>query len=178
VYCARKWVGNEPFLLLLGDHLYLSNSSKTCTQQLLEIYENYQTNTLGLKVIDEKDLEHFGCVTGRWEDKNAVLNITEIYEKPNIEYAKEHLHMDQMEDNKYLALSGQYILSPKIFDYLEYHIKHNIRERGEIQLTSCLEELRKEEGFIGYIIKGKSFDIGMPAKYRETIIAFGKKSSK
>lgn len=172
VYCAREWVNNEPFLLLLGDHLYVSNSTKTCTRQLLDIYECYQTNTIGLKIIDEKDLAHFGCVTGRWENKNSIITITEIYEKPNVEYAREHLHMDEMNDNQYLALSGQYILSPKIFDHLEEHIRDNIRERGEIQLTSCLEELRKEEEFIGYIIDGQSFDIGIPDKYKETIINF------
>ena len=74
--------------------------------------------------------------------------------------------------SNYLALFSQYILSPKIFCFPGEQIQHNIREDGEFQLTSCLDKLRREEGFMGYIIKGKSFDIGMPEKYRQTIIDY------
>ncbi len=80
--------------------------------------------------------------------------------------------MNAMQKNQFLALFGQYILSPKIFKLLEDHIKHNIREDGEFQLTSCLDKLRIEDGFMGYIVKGRSYDIGVPDKYRQTIIDY------
>ncbi len=175
VYCAKEWVDNDSFLLMLGDHLYTSTSKVPCTRQVLEVYEQYNTNIVSLKVIQQEDLKRFGCVTGTREGQNSIITITEFYEKPTIEYAKEHLHLEGMNADQFLALFGQYILSSKIFDFLEEHIKNNIREAGEFQLTSCLDKLRQEDGFVGYIAKGKSFDIGVPNKYRQTIIDYANK---
>jgi UTP-glucose-1-phosphate uridylyltransferase/mevalonate kinase len=172
VFCAREWVNDEPFLLLLGDHLYTSENERLCTRQLLDVYERFQTNIIGLKAIPKEDLKHFGCITGYYEEEDNIITITEFYEKPTLEYARAHLHIDGMENDQYLALFGQYILNPRIFFFLEENIKHNLREKGEFQLTSCLDLLRKDEGFKGYIVKGKSFDIGTPEKYRQTIISF------
>ncbi|MBA7527429.1 Galactokinase [subsurface metagenome] len=174
VYCAKEWVNDEPFLLMLGDHLHSSDTDVSCTRQLLDVYERFNKNIVGLKVISKEDLGNFGCVTGKWEEKDSILRITKFYEKPTVDYAREHLQIEDMKNTHYLALSGQYILSPKIFHCLEEHIRYNIREDGEYQLTSCLDKLRKEEGFMGYIIKGKNFDIGIPEKYRQTIIDYYK----
>ncbi len=79
-----------------------------------------------------------------------------------------------MEDDDYLTLSGQYILSPGIFDYLEENITHNIREKGEFQLTSCIDRLRLEEGLFGFLVNCRCFDIGMPDAYLDTLRNFGK----
>ena len=174
VYCANEWVNNEPFILMLGDHLYRSDIDTPCTRQLLDVYEQYNTNIVGLKVISGSELKRFGCVTGQWENPDSILAVTEIFEKPTQEYAREHLHIDTMEEDQYLALSGQYILNPKIFRYLEEHIKNNIRERGEFQLTSCLDLLRQEDGFMGYIIRGRSFDIGVPEQYKRTLFEYSR----
>ncbi len=175
VYCAREWVNDEPFLLLLGDHLYNSENESPCTKQLLDVYVRFETNIVGLKSIPKEDLKHFGCITGYLDRENSIVTITEFYEKPTVEYARAHLHIDGMENNQYLSLFGQYILNPRIFFFLEENIKHNIREKGEFQLTSCLDLLRKEEGFKGYIVEGKSFDIGTPEKYRQAIIEYGRR---
>ena len=172
VYCTREWVNDELFILMLGDHLYKSDNETPCTRQLLEVYEQYNTNVIGLKVISASELKQFGCVTGQWEKNGSILNVTEIYEKPSPEYAKEHLHIDSMGEDRYLALSGQYILSPKIFHFLEDYIRNNIRERGEFQLTSCLDRLRQEDGFKGFVIQGRSFDIGVPEQYKRTLFEF------
>ncbi|MCX8092845.1 MAG: sugar phosphate nucleotidyltransferase [Candidatus Goldbacteria bacterium] len=172
VYCAKDWIGNEPFLLMLGDHIYSSDIEKTCAQQLMDVFEKRGQSVVGLKVTLEEDIKHYGCVAGKWDVKNTEITITEFYEKPDIEYARKHLHVDGMKDNLYLTIFGLYILTPKIFEYLEENIKHNNRERGEFQLTSCLEKLRQEEGFGGCVIKGRRFDIGLPEAYRQTVIDF------
>ena len=65
---------------------------------------------------------------------------------------------------------GQYILTHEVFECLEESILHNQRESGEYGLTQCLEQLRKEDGFIGYQVEGRSYDIGIPEKYAQTII--------
>ena len=172
VYCAREWVGNEPFLLMLGDHLYGSDEEKCCARQVVEAYEQVGHSVVGLKVTPIEQLSNFGCVTGTWREENSLLSLTEIYEKPDPEYAMEHLHVDGMDIDQFLTVFGIYVLQPQIFDFLERNITHNLRDRGEFQLTSCLDELRKTDGFSGYIVKGRRFDIGLPEEYRQTVIDF------
>ena len=110
-------------------------------------------------------------MNGVWQD-DSLLSITEFYEKPSVEYARQHLHVDRIEEDLFLTVFGLYVLTPQIFDYLEENITHNLRERGEFQLTPCLDTLRKEDSFSGYILKGRRFDIGLPEAYRETVIDF------
>ena len=74
--------------------------------------------------------------------------------------------------SKFLTVFGQYILRPAVFEYLEEHISRNVREHGEFQLTSCLDRLRQEDGFSGYVVDGRRFDIGTPEAYRQTLIDF------
>ncbi|MBN1292311.1 MAG: GHMP kinase [Candidatus Latescibacteria bacterium] len=169
VYCAREWIGGEPFLLLLGDHLYRSENDKSCARQLIEAYEQFNQSVVGLKVSPASEVRNFGCVTGVWGEDTSALTVSKIYEKPEPDYAREHLAVEGIEDDHFLTLFGQYILKPQIFDYLEEHITHNIRERGEFQLTSCIDRLRQEDGLTGYLVKGKNFDIGQPEAYLNTI---------
>jgi UTP--glucose-1-phosphate uridylyltransferase len=77
-----------------------------------------------------------------------------------------------MDDNLFLTVFGQYVLTPHVFEYLEENIRHNIRERGEFQLTSCLDKVRQEHGFTGYVVKGRRFDLGLPESYWQTVISF------
>ena len=172
VYCAREWVGNEPFLLMLGDHLYGSDEEECCARQVVEAYEQVGHSVVGLKVTPIEQLSNFGCVTGTWREENSLLSLTEIYEKPDPEYAMEHLHVNGMDMDQFLTVFGIYVLQPQIFEFLERNITHNLRERGEFQLTSCLDELRKTDGFSGYVVKGRRFDIGLPEEYRQTVIEF------
>ena len=172
VYCAKEWVGNEPFLLMLGDHLYGSDEEKCCARQVVEAYEQVGHSVVGLKVTPIEHLSNFGCVTGVWKEEDSLLSVTEFYEKPDPEYAMEHLHVDGMDMDQFLTVFGIYVIQPQIFEFLEQNITHNLRERGEFQLTSCLDELRKAEGFSGYVVKGRRFDIGLPEEYRQTVIAF------
>ena len=172
VYCAKEWVGNEPFLLMLGDHLYGSDEGRCCARQVVEAYEQVGHSVVGLKETPIEHLSNFGCVTGVWKEENTLLSVTEFYEKPDPEYAMEHLHVDGMDVDQFLTVFGIYVIQPQIFEFLEQNIAHNLRERGEFQLTSCLDELRKAEGFSGYVVKGKRYDIGLPEEYRQTVIDF------
>ena len=172
VHCAKEWVGNEPFLLLLGDHLYGSDIEQSCTQQLIDVYERTGKSVVGLQETPEAEVQHFGCATGVWEEEDPVLSITEFAEKPSIEYAREHLVTDEVKEGHFLTLFGQYILTPHIFDLLDENISQNIRECGEFQLTSCMDRLRQAEGFVGCRIKGRRFDIGIPEAYRQTVIEY------
>jgi UTP--glucose-1-phosphate uridylyltransferase len=172
VFCAKEWVKDEPFLLMLGDHIYSSETEKSCAGQVLDIYEKVNQNVIGLTTMPAEIIHKAGCVTGDWQDSNSMLTVTQVYEKPEIEYARKHLRVEGMAEDQFLCIFGLYVLTPKIFDYLEEHISNNIRERGEFQLTSCLDRLRQEEGMTGYVVKGRCFDTGLPDTYRQTMIDF------
>ncbi|MEH2247489.1 UTP--glucose-1-phosphate uridylyltransferase [Nostoc sp.] len=174
VFCAKDWVQNEPFLLMLGDHIYASDTDKSCASQILDVDKQVNQSVVGLTTIPAEIIHKAGCVTGVWQDLNSILEVTQLYEKPTIDYAQQHLRVEGMSENEFLGIFGLYLLTPKIFDFLAEYINQNFREQGEFQLTSCLERLRQEEGMTGYVVKGKCFDTGLPDAYRQTIIDFRK----
>ncbi len=171
IYSARDLIGNEPFLLMLGDHLYRSDSERSCARQLVDAYNQHGTSVIGLRSTPENMLANFGTVTGVWLE-DTLLNITEFAEKPTVDYARANLRVSNIPDGEYLTVFGQYIIKPQLFSYLEEHINNNVRERGEFQLTSALDRLRREDGFMGLMIDGQRFDIGLPDYYLETLQAF------
>jgi UTP-glucose-1-phosphate uridylyltransferase len=173
IYCTQEAVGDEPFLLMLGDHLYRSNGDRSCAQQLMDAYIQHGTNILGLRRTPEDQIANFGTVVGVWLEENLVLNVNEFAEKPTIDYARSNLRVPNLPDDEYLTVFGQYIIKPQLFTYLEEHINHNVRERGEFQLTSALDRLRQEDGFLGLIIEGRRYDIGLPQYYLETLTTYG-----
>lgn len=172
VFCAREWTNNEPFLLLLGDHIYASATESSCARQLLDIYSQVQQSAIGLRVTASDVIHHYGCAAGVWQQPDSLLAVTQLYEKPDIEYARQHLRVAGMADNLFLSFFGMYVLEPKIFDCLAEHIDGNFREKGEFQLTSCLDKLRQSEGMAGYVVQGRCFDTGLPEVYRQTLIDF------
>ncbi len=169
VYCAREMIGDEPFLLMLGDHLYRSNSEISCAQQLVDAFQMHGKSVVGLRVTPENMIANFGTTGGVWIEDNRLLNITEFAEKPTMEYAHTNLRIPALPEDQYLTVFGQYILKPEVFDFLEINIKNNVRERGEFQLTSALDRLRQTDGFLGLIMDGKRYDIGLPDYYLDTL---------
>jgi UTP-glucose-1-phosphate uridylyltransferase/mevalonate kinase len=174
VLCAREAIGNEPFLLMLGDHLYRSRGEKSCAEQLTEAYNTHGLSVLGLRRSPEEKLANFGTATGTWIEDGRLLSVTEFAEKPTVDYARSNLRVSGLEEYEYLTVFGQYIIKPQIFDYLEENVRNNVRERGEFQLTSALDRLRQEDGFLGLIIDGQRYDIGLPEYYLETLHSFAK----
>lgn len=172
VYTAREAIDGEPFLLMLGDHLYRSGTDRSCAQQVIDVFHQRGVSALGLRRTPEDQIANFGTATGTWLEEGALLSITEFSEKPTVDYARECLRMPGLPDGEYLTVFGQYVIKPQIFDYLEEHIQHNVRERGEFQLTSALDRLRQEDGFLGVVVQGRRFDIGIPEFYLETLRTF------
>ena len=176
VYCARDFVGDEPFLLMLGDHIYRANGDVSCAEQVISAFNQHGLSVVGLKRTPETQISSFGTVGGFWLDEEMrTLSVTEFAEKPTVEYARENLRIEGVPDGEYLTVFGQYVIKPQVFEYLEEHIRNNVRERGEFQLTSCLDRLRREDGFLGYIVDGQRFDIGLPDRYIETLVAYREK---
>ena len=174
VYCAKDLIGREPFLLMLGDHIYRSNSDVSCAKQVVDAYQRHGTSVVGLRYTPQSLIANFGTVTGVWIEDKKLLNITEFAEKPTLEYARSNLQVSGLPEDQYLTIFGQYILKPEIFDFLEENIQSNFRERGEFQLTSALDKLRRMDGFYGLIIDGNRYDIGLPDYYLETLNQYRK----
>ena len=172
VLCAREWVGDEPFLLLLGDHLYISDIEASCAAQLLAQYEQWGKSAIAIEPTPVETISHRGCVVGAWVKPNELLSITQLVEKPDIDDARQRLHVTGMAADKLLAVFGMYVLTPQIFHLLQASIEQNQRQHGEFQLTSCLDHLQRAEGMIGYRVKGRSFDTGQPDAYRQALIEF------
>jgi UTP-glucose-1-phosphate uridylyltransferase/mevalonate kinase len=172
VYCAREALRDEPFLLMLGDHLYRADDEGSCARQVVEAYQRSGTSVVGLRRTPEEEIGSFGAATGVWVEANRLLNVTEFAEKPTVDYARSSLRVPGFPDGEYLTVFGQYVIKPALFAYLEEHIGNNVRERGEFQLTSSLDRLRQEDGFQGLIVTGRRFDIGRPEHYLETLRTF------
>lgn len=169
VYCAREWIGDEPFLLMLGDHLYISDEDRTCVTQMLDAYEQAGQSVLGVIEMAEQHIERHGAAAGEWTEKDTLLTVTQLVEKPCPNYARENLKMDGLPEGKYLAVFGQYVLTAALFDVLESRIAENKRDGAEFELTSALNILRQTEGLTGAVIRGRHFDLDDPVSYLNTL---------
>ena len=169
VYQAKDFVGDEPFLLLLGDHIYISNSKKRCAQQVIDTYSVAKCAVSGVQQTPDDKLHLFGTVTGTpLGAEPPSYEVTEIKEKPTVEYAAENLQTPGVKRGYYLCFFGMHVFPPSLFECLKYHIDNDIREKGEIQLTSSQEMLRAQERYVAVETVGERYDMGVPFGYVET----------
>ncbi|MCC6445068.1 MAG: NTP transferase domain-containing protein [Armatimonadetes bacterium] len=172
VHCARDFVGDDPFLLMLGDHIYLSGNRLRCARQLISVYERFGGNVSAVQRTPESLIHLFGTLTGPMiAERPPVYRIASLYEKPDPAYASQHLRAEGLQEKEYLCFFGMHILGPAIFDILEDHIARDLREGGEIQLTSAQTDLLGREPYLAMEPEGSRYDMGVPAGYVETQMA-------
>ncbi len=173
VNCAAEWVGDEPFLLMLGDHLYVSDTDVPCARQLVDAYERQgKRSVVGVYVAPGAEVCHYGTVAGAPVDADGTLfQVSEFAEKPSLDYARLNLLTPGLEEDRFLCIFGQYVLSPEIFTYLRRQVEGDQREAGEIQLTTALETLRQESGVLAFRVQGQHYDTGLPGPYVRTLQA-------
>lgn len=174
VYQAKKFVGDEPFLLMLGDHVYISDVKDRCAHQLIKVYEQYMLDAAtSVQPTIERQLHLFGTIKGNPIDPaKGIFKAELIIEKPSIEQARAELVTPGLPAGNYLAHFGQHVFSPRIFDSLEYLIKNNIREKNEIQLTAAQEHLRQNtDKYWAVHVQGQRYDTGIPYGLMETQLA-------
>ncbi len=174
VYQAKKFVGDEPFLLLLGDHVYISDVKDRCARQLIRVYERYLLDAItSVQPTLERLLHLFGVIRGQpVEPSQGIYKAELIIEKPSIELAREKLVTPGQPAGNYLAHFGMHVFSPRIFDSLEYLIKNDIREKNEIQLTAAQEHLRQNsDKYWCLVTQGQRYDTGIPYGLMETQLA-------
>ena len=144
ISCAKTFVGNEAFAVLLGDDI-VYNEGKPCLKQLIDCYDEYNTSVLGVQTVAAKDVNKYGIVNGiHIEDR--VYKVKGLVEKPVVEEAPSNV-----------AILGRYIITPRIFKILE---ETKPGKGGEIQLTDALLNLINEEAMYAYDFEGRRYDVG------------------
>jgi len=174
VYQAKKFANGEPVLLMLGDHIYVSDVKDRCARQLIKVFEQYMLDTAtAVQPTLERLLHLFGVCKGTPVDANkGIYRADMVYEKPSPEFARENLVTPGLPAGNYLAHFGIHVFGPGIFDSLEYLIKNNIREKGEIQLTTAQEHLRQQTDKYWLVnVHGTRLDTGIPYGLMETQLA-------
>lgn len=152
IYCAKKHVGDEPFVVMLGDTI--TKGSTPCTKQLIEVYKKYGKSAIAVEEVPEDKIERYGIIGGD-EVEDGVININKLVEKPPLSVAPSNL-----------AIMGRYFLTPDIFDHIE-NVKPGYG--GEIQLTDALAKL---DAIYGKIFVGESYDIGNRIDWLKTSLKF------
>ena len=174
VYCAKDFVGAEPFLVLIGDHVYISNTDTPCAKQLVEVYEQTGKSVTSIEQCHESRLHMSGLVRGdRVPDQPGLFALDVTAEKPDIDFARKHLRVEGLPEHTYLCNFGIDLLTPLLFDVLDYNYKHNIRTKGEIQLRDAMGTVMNQEGMFGYLVQGHRYDTGIPQNLLRTIATFG-----
>lgn len=170
VYQAREFVGDEPCLVMLGDHIYTTGEEKRCARQVLDVSEEHDATVSAVQQTPTELLHLFGTVCGeRIGAHPPTYEVQAIYEKPTPEYAMAHLQQAGLLHGMYLCFFGMHVMAPAIFDCLRYAIDNDIREKGEFQFTSAQERLRDSGArYLASETMGDRHDIGIPFGYAQT----------
>jgi len=153
ILCAEKHVGNEPFVVMLGDDIVFSQ--KPCAQQCVELYERYNGPIIAVECVPKHMISSYGIVKGRNVSENIIL-IEDLVEKPAPEKAPSNL-----------GILGRYVLTSDIFQFLK---ETKPGKNNEIQLTDALRKLNKSREMYAYIIDGKRYDLGNKIDYMKASI--------
>jgi len=172
VYCAREFVNNEPFLLLLGDYLYVSNLlQKRCAAQLLELAAQENCSVSAVNPTIEHQIGRYGTLTGKQLPGNAGLyQIDKIIEKPSLSVAELELQTPGLRVGYYLCFFGMHVFTPAIFDILEKYIA---RDGNNVLLTPALQELAETDRYLALEVKGNRYDLSKKLGWLQAQIALG-----
>ncbi|RKL66419.1 UTP--glucose-1-phosphate uridylyltransferase [Salipaludibacillus neizhouensis] len=155
IWCARKFIGDEPFAVLLGDDIV--QAEEPCLKQLMNQYNRYQSSILGVQKVGTDEVHRYGIVDSM-QLSDRLYNVNGLVEKPAPGEAPSDL-----------AILGRYILSPKIFDKLN---DQEPGSGGEIQLTDAIARLNEEEAVYAYDFEGERYDVGEKEGFIKTTIEF------
>jgi UTP--glucose-1-phosphate uridylyltransferase len=172
VWCAREFVSGDPFLLLLGDHLYLSAEDRRCARQVIDLAAAESCAVSAVQATREHLIHQYGTLTGRRLAQHSdVYTIDEIIEKPNPTLAELRLQVAGLRAGHYLCFFGIHVLSPMIFDLLDDLVRDNVRDLGQIQLTTALNALARREKYLAVETRGSRFNLGVKFGVVEAQIA-------
>ncbi|MGE7862456.1 UTP--glucose-1-phosphate uridylyltransferase GalU [Bacillus mobilis] len=153
VWCARKFIGDEPFAVLLGDDIV--QAEKPCLRQLIEEYDKTLSSVIGVQTVPEDETHRYGIIDPL-EQEGRRYQVRNFVEKPAAGTAPSNL-----------AIMGRYVLTPEIFMFLE---QQHIGAGGEIQLTDAIQNLNEIQRVFAYDFEGKRYDVGEKLGFVQTTI--------
>ncbi|GGH33328.1 UTP--glucose-1-phosphate uridylyltransferase GalU [Paenibacillus segetis] len=160
IWCARKFIGDEPFAVLLGDDIV--ESEEPCLKQMIDVYDEQQASVVGVQPVPWNEVSRYGIVDGM-EIRDRVYLANQLVEKPAVDKSPSNL-----------AIMGRYILTPAIFGILE---EQRAGVHGEIQLTDAISRLRETQRIIAYNFSGLRHDVGEKLGFIETSIHYALQNS-
>ena len=158
IYCARTFVGNDPFAVMLGDDVV--DSKTPCLKQLIDCYSEYKTTVLGVQQVPHQDVDKYGVVNGMLIEDN-VYKVKDLVEKPKVDEAPSDI-----------AILGRYIITPAIFKILG---NTKPGKGGEIQLTDALKTLMHSEAMYANVFEGRRYDVGDKLGFLQATVEFALK---
>lgn len=157
ILCAKSFVGNEPFAVLLGDDV-VYHPARSAMGQLMDVYEETGGTVLGCQIVPDVQVSSYGIVAGDIMENRRLMRVSNMIEKPSLEEAPSRM-----------AVLGRYIISPKIFDILS---DTQPGKGGEIQLTDALNVLAHSEAVYAYNFEGKRYDLGDKLGFLQATVEF------
>lgn len=158
VHCAKSFIGNEPFAVLLGDDIV--DAETPCLKQMINAYDEYKTSILGVQEVARENVDKYGILDVK-HIEDRVYKVKDMVEKPSVEDAPSNI-----------AILGRYIITPEIFNILE---NQEPGKGGEIQLTDALQTLATKEAIYAYNFEGRRYDVGDKLGFLEATVDFALK---
>ncbi|CAK6476286.1 UTP--glucose-1-phosphate uridylyltransferase [Peribacillus frigoritolerans] len=155
VWCARKFIGDEPFAVLLGDDIVQSETP--CLKQLIGQFEETNNSIIGVQTVPKDETNRYGIIDPAFQD-GRLYQVENFVEKPALGTAPSNL-----------AIMGRYILTPEIFNLLD---QQETGAGGEIQLTDAIQKLNQIQRVFAYDFEGKRYDVGEKLGFVKTTIEF------
>ncbi len=161
VHCAKDFAGNAPFLLLVGDHLYVSGTQRRCSQQLVEIARAENCAVSGVQATHESKLPYYGAVGGKLVPASQRLyEIDDVIEKPTPTEAEQRIIVPGLRAGHYLCFFGMHVLTPTVMDLLGDAVQR-AGAAGGVSLTPALRQLTARERYLACEIEGHRYDVGL-----------------
>jgi UTP--glucose-1-phosphate uridylyltransferase len=161
VWSARESLGNAPFLLLVGDHLYVSSASDRCAKQLISVARSESCAVSAVQATHESKLPLYGAVGGRLEaGRRGLYQVSEILEKPSPTEAEQRLIVPGLRAGHYLCFFGMHVLPPAIITLLGEEIAA-ANGKWKVHLTNSLAKLAGRERYLALELQGRRYDIGL-----------------
>ena len=159
ILCAKSFLGDAPFLHLVGDHLYLSSQDKGCVKQLIEVASAEECSVSGVQATRETMLPFFGAIGGvRLAQTERLYEIKRVIEKPTPTLAEQELTIAGFRSGMYLCFFGMHVLTPAVLEILERIV---VNENRPVSLAEALNELANRERYLACEIQGQRYNIGV-----------------
>lgn len=161
VFCARELTGKNPFLLLVGDHLYVSSAKNRCAQQLVELASAQACAISAVQATHESKLPYYGAVGGKLvAGTRGLFEISNVLEKPTPTEAEQSIAVPGLRAGHYLCFFGMHVLTPQIMDLLEEGAR-DPGAKGRYHLSKALSRLAERERYLACELQGRRYDIGV-----------------